>query len=187
MVGAVSVQSLFIEPGAIPGLPGHRQVVGISPFMRGLFTEALSLPLEYELEGRAGALMQLIQYELQQLPVLPLSLRYPAHGALAALCRQFVQEPNIHETIDWWADALSMSRRSFMRLFRRETGLSFVAWRHRSACCARCPGSRQAKPSPPLRSTSATTTWPPSRSCSAGPSEARRSFTLACGGADQSA
>ena len=66
MVGAVSVRSLYIEPGAIPGLPSHCQVVGISPFMRGLITEALSLPLEYDLEGRPGALMQLLQYEMQQ-------------------------------------------------------------------------------------------------------------------------
>ena len=28
MVGAVSVQSLYIEPDAIPGLPSHCQVVG---------------------------------------------------------------------------------------------------------------------------------------------------------------
>ena len=93
MVGAVSVQSLYIEPDAIPGLPSHCQVVGISPFMRSLITEALGLPLEYELEGRAGALMQLVQYEMQQLPALALSLRFPAHGPLSALCRQFVQEP----------------------------------------------------------------------------------------------
>jgi AraC-like DNA-binding protein len=142
MVGAVSVQSLYIEPGAIHGLPSHCQVVGISPFMRGLITEALSLPLEYELEGRAGALMQLIRYEMQQLPVLPLSLRYPAHGPLSALCRRFVQDPSIHETIDAWADALSMSRRSFTRLFRRETGLSFVAWRQQA--CLLCAMPRLA-------------------------------------------
>src|ERR1700722_12993594 len=116
MVGAVSVQSLYIEPGAIPGLPNHCQVVGISPFMRGLITEALSLPLEYELEGRAGALMELIQHEMQHLPMLPLSLRYPAHGPLSALCRRFVQDPNVHETIDAWADALGTIRRSFTRL-----------------------------------------------------------------------
>src|ERR1700728_4329407 len=142
IVGAVNVQSLYIEPQAIPGLPSRCQVVGISPFLRGLITEALSLPLEYELEGRAGALMQLIQYELQQLPVLPLSLRYPAHGPLSALCRRFVQDPSIHETIDEWADALSMSRRSFTRLFRRETGLSFVAWRQQA--CLLCAMPRLA-------------------------------------------
>jgi AraC-like DNA-binding protein len=142
MVGAVSVQSLFIEPHAIPGLPDHCQVVEISPFMRSLVTEALSLPLEYELHGRAGALMQLVQYETQQLPVLPLSLRYPADGPLSALCREFVEEPNIHETIDQWADALGLSRRSFTRLFRRETGLSFVAWRQQA--CLLCAMPRLA-------------------------------------------
>ena len=142
MVGAVSVQSLYIEPHAIPGLPSHCQVVGISPFMRSLITEALSLPLEYELEGREGALMQLIGYEMQQLSSLPLSLRYPTHGPLAALCRQFVERPNVHERIDYWADALAMSRRSFTRLFRRETGLSFVAWRQQA--CLLCAMPRLA-------------------------------------------
>jgi AraC-like DNA-binding protein len=142
MVGAVSMQSLYIEPDAISDLPSHCQVVGISPFMRSLMTEALSLPLEYELEGRAGALMQLIRYEMQQLPVLPLSLRYPPYGPLSALCRRFVERPSIHETIDLWADALGMSRRSFTRLFRRKTGLSFVAWRQQA--CLLCAMPRLA-------------------------------------------
>jgi AraC-like DNA-binding protein len=142
MVGAVSVHSLYIEPRAIPDLPSRCQVVGVSPFMQALITEALDVPLEYEFQGRPGALMQLIAYEMQQLPVLPLSLRYAAHGPLAALCRQFVEKPNIHETIDRWADALAMSRRSFTRLFRRETGLSFVAWRQQA--CLLCAMPRLA-------------------------------------------
>lgn len=132
IVGAVYMQSLYVEPNATVGMPHRCQVVGIPPFMRSLMTEALSLPLEYELEGRAGAMMELIQHEMRQLPVLPLSLSFPTHGALSALCRQFVEQPNIHETIDAWADALSVSRRSFTRLFRRETGTSFVAWRQQA-------------------------------------------------------
>jgi AraC-like DNA-binding protein len=132
MVGAVKMQSLYLEPDAVPGMPSQCRVVAISPFMRSLITEALTLPLEYELEGRAGALMRLVQHEMQQLPILPLSLHYPAHGPLSALCRRFVQQPNIQETTDAWADALAMSRRSFTRLFRRETGMSFVAWRQQA-------------------------------------------------------
>jgi AraC-like DNA-binding protein len=142
MIGAVSMQSLYIEPHAIADLPSHCQVVAISPFMRSLMTEALSLPIEYELEGRAGALMQLIQHEMKQLPVLPLSLRYPTDGPLSARCRRFVERPNIHETIDAWAEALSMSRRSFTRLFRRATGISFVAWRQQA--CLLCAMPRLA-------------------------------------------
>jgi AraC-like DNA-binding protein len=142
IVGDVTIHSLYIEPGAISGLPSHCQVVDISPFMRSLITEALSLPLEYDLDGRAGALMQLLHYEMQRLPVLPLSLRYPGGGPLAARCRKFVRYPNIHEKIDDWADALGMSRRSFTRFFRRETGLSFVAWRQQA--CLLCAMPRLA-------------------------------------------
>lgn len=132
MVGAVSMQSLYLEPAALSGMPAHCQVVSISPFMRSLMTEALSLPLEYELDSRAGALMELIHHEMRQLPVLPLSLQYPADGPLAARCRQFVQRPSVHDTIDGWSTALGMSRRAFTRFFRHQTGLSFVSWRQQA-------------------------------------------------------
>jgi AraC-like DNA-binding protein len=144
--GAVQMQSLYLEPGKVPGMPGHCQVVGISPFMRGLMTEALSLPIEAELDGRGGALMELIRHELQKLPVLPLSLRYPIEGALAARCREFVRRPAIHETINDWAEDLRMSRRAFTRLFRRETGFSFVAWRQQACLISALPRLAAGEP-----------------------------------------
>jgi AraC-like DNA-binding protein len=146
MVGTVNMQSLYLEPDAIPSMPMHCQVVGISSFMRSLMTEALNLPLEYDLSGRAGALMELIEHEMRQLPVLPLSLPYPTHRPLAEHCRQFVQKPGIHQTIDDWSEALGMSRRAFTRLFRRETGLSFVAWRQQA--CLLCAMPRLAAGEP---------------------------------------
>lgn len=139
MIGEVSMQSLYFEPDAVPGMPERCQVVGISAFMRSLMTEALELPLEYDLNGRAGALMTLIRHEVRQLRVLPLSLSYPANEALAARCRRFVQEPDIHETIDDWSQALGMSRRAFTRFFRHETGLSFAAWRQQACLIAAMP------------------------------------------------
>mgnify|MGYP001335328726 CR=1 FL=1 len=73
--------------------------------------------------------MQLIGNEMKQLPVLPLSLQLPAHEALARRCRAFLRQPDVHEATDEWAGALRMSRRSFSRFFRQETGMTFVAWR----------------------------------------------------------
>lgn len=132
-VGRVRMQSLYLEPGAFPGTPTRCQVVGLSPLMRSLIAEALELPAEYDLGGRSGALMALIGHEMGRLPELPLSLQYPADPGLAARCRAFAERPAVHETIDDWAAALGMSRRSFTRFFRRETGSSFMAWR-RQAC-----------------------------------------------------
>ena len=139
MVGVVSMQSLYLEPEMTQGMPDGCQVVGISPFMRSLMTEALDLPIDYDPGSRAGAVMALLQHEMRRLPVLPLSLPYPAHNSLAARCRQFLRDPMVHETIEDWSEPLGMSRRAFTRLFRRETGLSFVAWRQQACLVAALP------------------------------------------------
>jgi AraC-like DNA-binding protein len=138
-IGAIRLQSLYVEPAAAAGLPGCCQVVGISPFMRNLMSEALNLPLLYDLAGRAGALMSLIQHEMRQLPVLPLSLPFPRHPHLGERCRAFLRSPRAHDATDEWCAALGMSRRSFTRLFRQETGLSFVAWRQQACLVAALP------------------------------------------------
>lgn len=139
MVGAVSMQSVYLAPETAAGMPGRCQVVGISPFMRSLMTEAVELPGEYGADSRAGALMALIRHEMRELPILPLALPYPANPALAARCRAFVQRPDVHETIDEWSRALGMSRRAFTRFFRAETGLSFVAWRQQACLMTALP------------------------------------------------
>src|SRR6202034_2157865 len=125
-LGAVRTNSLYFEPGAACGMPKHCQVVGISPFVRSLIAEAMALPAEYDLDGRPGAVMALLQHEMSRLPNLPLSLPFPAHAALARRCRAFLLQPTVHDTINAWSGALQMNRRTFTRLFRRETGLSFA-------------------------------------------------------------
>jgi AraC-like DNA-binding protein len=146
MVGAVSMQSLYLEPGSVPEMPTRCQVVGISAFMRGLMTEALTLSPDVEPDRRAYALMELIAHEMRRLPALPLSLHHPADGPLAELCRAFILRPNIHQTIDRWCGELNMSRRAFTRFFRRETGLSFMAWRQQA--CLLCALPRLAAGEP---------------------------------------
>ncbi|HEY4134401.1 MAG TPA: helix-turn-helix transcriptional regulator [Alphaproteobacteria bacterium] len=139
MLGDVSTHSLFLDATAAAGMPDHCQVVGISPFMRSLMAQAVELPVDYDPESRAGALMTLILHEMRQLPVLPLSLPFPAQDALARRCREFLVNPTPHETIDEWSAALGMSRRSFTRLFRQETGLSFATWRQQACLVAALP------------------------------------------------
>jgi AraC-like DNA-binding protein len=132
-IGPVTTNSIFIEPDAIAGMPSSCSVLGVSPLMRSLLLEAVDVPLEYEVEGRDGLVMALLLEEVRRLPILPLSLPFPEDRELARRCRRFVKVPNPHETIDDWAENLGQSRRSFTRLFKRETGMSFAAWQ-RQAC-----------------------------------------------------
>ncbi len=146
VMGTAHMQSLYLEPAATAGLPTCCQVVGVSPFMRSLISEALELPVLYDLAGRAGALMILIQHEMQQLPVLPLSLPLPRRPAFAKRCRAFLREPRAHEDIAQWSAALGMSRRSFTRAFKQETGLSFMTWRQQACLVAALPRLAAGEP-----------------------------------------
>ena len=146
IIGAVSMQSLYLEPAMARDMPPHCQVVAISPFMRSLMTEALDLPPDHDPNSRAGALMALIQHEMRRLPELPLSLPFPAHKKLAERCRRFLIKPAVHETIDSWCTPLGMSRRSFTRLFRTETGMSFLAWRQQACLLAALPRLTAGEP-----------------------------------------
>lgn len=138
-LGEVKMQSLYFEPDTLMPMPDHCQVVDVSPLMRSLMDEAVTLPVRYNLEGRSGALMQLIQYEIGTLPELPLSLPLPTEKNLARLCRRFLQHPTAKENIEDWTALLHLSRRTFTRLFRRETGLTFVAWRQQACVLASLP------------------------------------------------
>ena len=139
MLGTVRMQSLYLEPGTIAGMPDHCQVLDIPPFMRALIAEAVQLPADYALHDRALALMAMIQHELPRLPLLPLALPLPASEPLAGRCQDFLRRPDAHATIDDWAAALGQSRRSFTRHFREETGLSFLAWRQQACLVAALP------------------------------------------------
>ncbi|MCT8267338.1 helix-turn-helix transcriptional regulator [Afifella sp. JA880] len=139
MLGRVKIQSLYLLPEAAEAMPARCQVVGISPLMRNLLAEAVALPRHGELDERDAALMRLVEHEMHRLPALPLSLPLPKTDPLLRLCRAFLLHPTPHSTIDEWSEALSLSRRSFTRLFRRETSLSFVAWRQQACLMAALP------------------------------------------------
>lgn len=138
MLGAVTTRSLYLEQ-AIDIMPDTCQVLGMSPLMQTLMAEAVDLPVDYEPGSRADALMQLIRHELPRLPALPLSLPFPSNVRLVRRCRDFLQDPNVHATIDGWSKDLDMSRRAFTRLFRRETGLTFASWRQQACLITAMP------------------------------------------------
>ncbi|EMW1016216.1 helix-turn-helix transcriptional regulator [Serratia marcescens] len=132
MVG-VTTRSLYLEPGALPAeRPQVCQVVSVTPLMRQLLMAAVDMPLEYEREGRDGALAALLLHELARLQPLPLHIPLPADPRLGELCHAFLQHPDAHDSAQRWAPRLYMSIRTFSRFFRAQTGLPFSQWRQRA-------------------------------------------------------
>lgn len=138
-VGAVQFRCVLIEPAAITGLGARCQVVGITPMLRQLLVESGEIPVEYDEDGRDGLIMRLLVAELNAAQPIPIAVPFPSHPALAERCRAFLDHPRASETINDWASAMTMDRRRFTRLFRRETGMSFMAWRQQACLSAALP------------------------------------------------
>ncbi|MFC6486855.1 AraC family transcriptional regulator [Nitratireductor sp. GCM10026969] len=139
MLGDVGMRSVYMWPDAMEGLPGDIRVVAISELARSLIVEAVALPPPAERDRRAMLVFDLLLHEIPKLPERPLALPFPADRKLAELCRQFVRKPTARTTIDDWALAAGMSRRSFTRAFQRETGLSLSTWRQQACLFAALP------------------------------------------------
>ena len=55
----------------------------------------------------------------------------PLDPRLARICAAVIADTSSDLTLDDWADRSGLSRRTLTRMFRRETGQSFSAWRQR--------------------------------------------------------
>jgi AraC-like DNA-binding protein/quercetin dioxygenase-like cupin family protein len=146
MLGDVAMRSIYVLPDALDGLPDDLRVVAITDLMRNLIIEAVTLPPDPHKESRGALIMCLLLHEIPNLPQRPLALPFPSDRRLAALCRRFVSEPSPHATIDDWAKAAGMSRRSFTRAFHRETGLSLSTWRQQACLFAALPRLADGEP-----------------------------------------
>jgi len=139
MVGTVSTRSVLVEPG-VPGSLGEAcKVVAVSPLLRSLLVEACDVRPEYDPAGRDGLVMALLLAELERAPVVPLAVPFPQTAELARKCHAFLDSPSPHDTIDLWSAELGMGRRAFTRAFRKETGLSFGAWRQQACLLIALP------------------------------------------------
>ncbi|OJY18215.1 MAG: AraC family transcriptional regulator [Myxococcales bacterium 68-20] len=138
MDGPVSTRSAYViqEATFAAGLPQHCQVIAVSPLLHELLQEAVDLPPEYDLGGRDGRVMALLLDEIRHAPALPLSTPLPRNKRLSALCRKLLERPSQETKIDDMAQRAGMSRRSFTRAFRAETGMSFTAWRQQACLLA---------------------------------------------------
>jgi AraC-like DNA-binding protein len=146
MLGNVSMRSVYVAPDAIEGLPERLRVVGVSDLMRSLIVEAVGLPDEARLSTRGDLLLTLLLHEIPAMPERPLGLPFPADPRIAALCRRFVASPSPRATIDEWAGAVGMSRRTFTRTFQRQTGLSLSTWRQQALLFAALPRLADGEP-----------------------------------------
>lgn len=126
---ALSSRYLYVDPAAAPGLPAHVTVITVSPLLRELIEAVCALPADYDEDGPAGRLVAVLLDQMRTVPVAPLHLPLPADPRLQALADALRADPADARSLADWGRAVGASERTLGRLFLRETGLTFRAWR----------------------------------------------------------
>src|SRR5918993_84685 len=125
--GHVSLRTLYLDESSIAtGLPPGCMTIEVSSLLRELIVEATRIPIEYEYDSRDGRVMSLIVDEIRSAPTTPLHVPMPRHAQLVRICHAILKDPAQNDLLDGWAIAAGMSRRTFTRIFRQETGVTFA-------------------------------------------------------------
>lgn len=146
MFGNVIVQILDIKRASAVDLGENCFVVDLSPLLRHLIETVATPRTNSPSSGRETAIAGLLLYDLQHSPRRPLFLPLPSDTVLAQRCTDFLKEPRAADSIEQWSVSMGISRRTFTRRFRSETGLSFVAWRQRACLIAAIARMAQGDP-----------------------------------------
>lgn len=136
LMRGVSTRSLYIEPDVPVRDTTQCLALVVSPLLHQLLLASATIPALYDDEGRDGDLIRLMLHELSTAQSLPLFAPLPQDNRLAELCRGFMSEPSIRLPAQLWAQAMNCSPRTFSRVFRQQTGLSFGEWRQQACLMA---------------------------------------------------
>lgn len=124
---AVSIRTLYVD--APDDLRRECRVIEVSELLRALILETMALPREYDPSGRAGRIVQLLLESIETPTTSVLCVPMPHEPRLLKVCQALIDDPTRADSLDEWAARAFMSRRTFTRLFREQTGMSLAEWR----------------------------------------------------------
>ena len=126
------MRSVYVRREDCLWAPEHCRVLEVTPLARELIKRFCALPVEYPQGGSPEErLVQVLLDQLAGLNQVGFSLPLPRHARLLALCNELIENPEAEVTLSVWAERLGTSEKTLMRLFDRETGMSFRSWRQR--------------------------------------------------------
>ena len=106
-------------------------MLGVDALTRELIRSFCELPVEYDESGPDGRLAGVLLDRLRAAPEVRLSLPLPSDPRLKKLCSRLQRKPDDDRTLAAWGNEFGVSEKTLSRLFLRDTGLTFRAWRQR--------------------------------------------------------
>jgi AraC-like DNA-binding protein len=146
-IGQLEMRTLYILPTAISApFPEAPRMLRVSPLLHELVLRAIAMPIEYDEHGQDGQIMKALLGEIDWSPNHPVSLPSIRDTRLKRMEKALLIKPGEHMTLEEWALKLRMSTRTLSRLVRKETHLTFRAWRDQIRAFVAIPMLTESRP-----------------------------------------
>ncbi|HTG61826.1 MAG TPA: helix-turn-helix transcriptional regulator [Terriglobia bacterium] len=125
----VSMRTLYLKRGLVPGAPEVCTVIHVSPLFRELVVEAVRIG-HLRMKNRLHcALRDLIVSQLQNASPVPMFVALPQDSRALGVAQAFIANQADTPSLDAMCRRVGVSVRTIQRTFRREVGTTFEFWR----------------------------------------------------------
>ncbi len=119
---------LFIQDNQYE-MPSTCCTLAISPMVREIILYLSTLPLNKGQDRPTQKLIEVLLYQLTQMPKEFLHFPIPTEPRLKRVAEELITSPSSQRTAEQWAQKHAMSVRTFARLLKKETAMTFRHWR----------------------------------------------------------
>jgi len=126
----VKMRTLYIDTSVGVDLPNEVCVLQITPLLRELIVEAVAAGIDYEPDGPTSRIMSVILDQIRAQPIVSsLALPIPSDPRLLHIVEALIANPADSRELEAWAKMVGASQRTLVRLFPKQTGMTFREWR----------------------------------------------------------
>lgn len=129
MSTGLAMRALFLREDAARAGPGEVTVVAVSPLLRELILAACEQPVMWDEDGPARHVVALALHEIGHAATRPIAVPACRDRRLIRVTDVLLADPSDTRGLEAFAETAGASSRTLARLFRKETGMSFQAWR----------------------------------------------------------
>jgi AraC-like DNA-binding protein len=129
MPAGLCMRALFLRDDAARAGPNEVTVVAVSPLLRALILAACEEPVMWDEEGPVRHVVALSIHEIGRAATQSISVPACHDARLQRVADALLCDPADPRGLESFAEMAGASSRTLARLFRRDTGMSFQAWR----------------------------------------------------------
>ncbi len=129
MSGGVSMRTLYLRTGLAARLESRCAVLYVTPLLRELIVETVSIGRLRVRNRYESALRDLLSHQLQKATSMPTFVTLPREERALAVAQAILRNPAESKSMAVLCSEAGVSVRTIERVFRKEVGTSFESWR----------------------------------------------------------